>query len=298
MSTVATQSLLLLNGDFLAAQAAILEKRVRAEVTKRGNSAYKEIEGFVEPDRRSKTSLAWSYGYGRPSETKGARTFTPLPFWLNEGQLQGGPRRPDSVVGWCQMSARGGHPANHLVVVRRWTAPRAGQITVAGTVTHPVSAGNGIRARIMHKAREHGAWTVHNGKAKTPVESVSVEAGDAVDFVVHSRGNDGSDGFEWPVELRYLDDSSDEVWNSAVDFAPPPGKAVSRAARIAATWRAVYGRVATRDEMSSAVEFVSAQLKLMSADTTLVPGNMSREGQALANLAHMLLASNEFLYVE
>jgi hypothetical protein len=78
-STVATQSLFLLNGEFLAAQAAVLEKRVRAEVANRGNGDFGEIEGFVEPDRRPKSSLAWAYGYGRPSETTGVKSFTPLP---------------------------------------------------------------------------------------------------------------------------------------------------------------------------------------------------------------------------
>ena len=297
-STVATQSLLLLNGEFLATQAAVLEKRTRAEVGKHGNEAFGEARGFGAPQRRSESSLAWTYGYGRPSESTGVKSFTPLPYWLHEAQLQGGPRRPDSVVGWCQMSARGGHPANHLAVVRRWTAPRAGQVAVTGTLKHPVSAGNGIRARILHKARVLGSWTVHNSEAETPVESISIGAGDAVDCVVDSRGNDGSDGFEWQVEVRYVDGSGDQVWDSAVDFGPPEGTIPSIPARIAATWRAVYGRVATREEMASAVRFVKSQLKLMTEDATRVPKERSRHAQALVNLAHMLLASNEFLYVE
>lgn len=297
-STVATQSLLLINGDFLAAQAAVLEKRARAEVVHRGKATFAEIEGFAEPERPSTLSLAWAYGYGRPSETNGVKTFTPLPYWLNETQLQGGPSRPDSVVGWCQMSARGGHPANHLAVVRRWTAPMSGRIKVGGTLTHPVPNGNGIRARIVHGQRVYGEWIAHNRKVQTPAEGISVAAGDAVDFVVDSRGNDGSDGFEWPAEVRYVDGSSDVIWRSAVDFAPPSGQTLSLPARIAATWRIVYGRVASRGELASAMRFVKDQLDLMKDDPSRVPNESSRHSQALVNFAHMLLASNEFLYVE
>ncbi len=297
-STVATQSLLLMNGDFLIAQAKSLEKRVRAVVLKTGNAGFPEVEGFVKPDDRPKTSLAWSYGYGRPSEEDGVISFTPLPYWLHEEQLQGGPKRPDPVVGWCQMSKRGGHPANHLSVVRRWTAPRGGAVSVKGVLGHPVSAGNGIRARIIHKSRAQSTWTVHNKKTGTVVDQIHVEAGDFVDFVVDSRGNDGSDGFTWPVAIRYVDGSDNKPWRSVADFLPPPGTTPSIPARIAATWRAVYGRVATREEMASAVKYVRSQLKLMSADETHVPDETSREAQALVNFGHMLLASNEFLYVE
>ena len=297
-STVATQSLLLLNGDFLAAQAGVLEKRIRAEVLERGEKAFGEIEGFVEPHRPSKSSLAWSYGYGRPSESKGVESFQPFPYWHEGAQAQGSPRRPDSVVGWAQLSARGGHPANHLAVVRRWTAPRTGQIAATGTFGHPVSAGNGVRARIMHDARVHGEWIAHNKSVDTPVETISVQRGDAVDFVVDSRGGDGSDGFTWPVEVRYVDEPDDHVWRSAVDFGPPSGATPSVPALIAATWRAVYGRVATRDELASAVRHVNSQLELMTEDPSLVPAERNRQAQALVNFAHMLLASNEFLYVE
>ena len=110
LSTGATQSLLLLNGEFLAAQAGVLEEKVRAEVVKRGPEAFGESAGFFEEDNRPKLGLAWSYGYGRPSDTKGVKSFTPLPYWLHEAQLQGGPKRPDSVVGWCQMSTNGATP--------------------------------------------------------------------------------------------------------------------------------------------------------------------------------------------
>ena len=88
------------------------------------------------------------------------------------------------------------------------------------------------------------------------------------------------------------------MWRSAVDFGPPPEKIPSIPARIAATWRAIHGRVATREEMASSVRFVKSQLKLMTEDPSLVPKETSRHAQALVNLAHMLLASNEFLYVE
>ena len=296
-STVATQSLLLLNGDFLAAEAAVLEKRVRADVIKQGNEAFPEIEGFSEPVRRLKSCEAWTYGYGRPSETNGVRSFTPLPYWLeDESQLQGGPKRPNPIVGWCQLSPMGGHPANHLSVVRRWTAPREGRISISGKVSHPVPNGNGIRARIACNSQIHGSWKVHNSEEETLVASIDVEAGDAVDFVVDSLGNDGSDGFEWPVKLRYF--GSADVWRSAVDFAPPHNVVPSMPARIAATWRTIYGRAATREEMASAIKFVKSQQKLMTDDPSRVPNRTSRQAQAVINLAHMLLASNEFLYVE
>ncbi len=296
-STVATQSLLLLNGEFLAAQAGELEKRVRAEVVQRGKDAFAEIDGIEFADRPPSSS-AWAYGYGVPSETTGVKSFRPFPYWNDDAQAQGGPRVPDPAIGWAVLHARGGHPSNRYAVVRRWIAPRAGTIAAAGTLTHPNAPGNGIRARVVHKARVHGEWLSHNSTIETQVENISVQPGDTMDFVVDARGRDGSDNFIWTVEVRYVDGSGDDVWRSAVDFGPPAGAIPSIPARIAATWRRIYGRVATREELDSAVQFVSSQLALMAEDPTRVPKERSRHSQALANLAHMLLSSNEFLYVE
>ena len=296
-STVATQSLLLINGDFLAAQASVLEERVRADVVTLGAAAFQEIDG-IQMGRRTSKSSDWAYGYGVPSDKTGVKSFRPFPYWHNGAQARGSAKRPDSIVGWAQLSAREGHPSNRYAVVRRWIAPRGGQIGVTGTITHPVAAGNGIRARIVHKTQVFGEWTVHNNKFDTHVEKIFVQEGEAVDFVVDAQGRDGSDGFIWPVELRYADGPGHQVWDSAIDFAPPEGTIPSIPARIAATWRLVYGRVATSDELTAAVNFISSQLSMMTEDPSLVPAERSRHAQALVNLGHMLLASNEFLYVE
>lgn len=46
------------------------------------------------------------------------------------------------------------------------------------------------------------------------------------------------------------------------------------------------------------MNFVKSQLKLMKEDPSRIPDKTSLQAQALVNLAHMFLASNEFLYVE
>ena len=74
------------------------------------------------------------------------------------------------------------------------------------------------------------------------------------------------------------------VWN---DAGMTPEAQVDRA------WRFVYARTATVDERNEALAFLDRQSAILSA-------RMSQEDArkaALTDLCHMLVSSNEFLYV-
>lgn len=128
-STVATQSLMLMNGDFVIEQAAELARRAQREAADMVWPAYSsettQLAGQVDALRRTP---AWQFGYGRFDEaSQRVARFQPLPYWTG-GAWQGGAQLPDPQIGWVILHPAGGHPGHgaDFAAVRRWTAPRRG----------------------------------------------------------------------------------------------------------------------------------------------------------------------------
>ena len=169
-------------------------------------------------------SLAWQYGYGAIDESSGAlRDFHPLPYFTGTA-WGGGPSWPDPVLGWVQLTPRGGHAGNDLqhAAVRRWTAPRDGIVAIKSTAIHDVEAGDGIRCRLL--SSRHGviqSATVHHGQRDFNADSIPVKAGDTLDFVVDFHANLNSDQFLWAPTVRELA-AAPSTWDAARDFAGPP----------------------------------------------------------------------------
>ncbi len=171
---------------------------------------------------------AWLYGWGEFDEASGrVITFKPLPHWTGEA-WQGGPNWPDPKLGWVQIKADGGHAGNDLghAAIRRWIAPRAATVSIAGKAAHRPKEGNGIHARIV-SSRAGSLWdaVVHNKDAKAEVAGVCVEAGDTIDFVVDCRGDIGYDEFELaPVIRETAAQGEGAEWDAKKDFGggPPP----------------------------------------------------------------------------
>ncbi|MFO1006885.1 MAG: PSD1 and planctomycete cytochrome C domain-containing protein [Planctomycetaceae bacterium] len=175
------------------------------------------------PSLPSEESKAWSYGYGEFDDaTKKLKSFTPLPFF-NGNAWQGSATWPDPTLGWVQVTARGGHPGNDLAHagIRRWTAPRAGTYSVKSKVAHEVAEGDGIRCRIISsRSGVLAEALVHNRAETMDIASITLEAGDTLDFVVDIHGGLNSDQHLWsPVVTEQA--KPDLAWNAERDFTGP-----------------------------------------------------------------------------
>ena len=173
---------------------------------------------------------AWKYGYA-PYDAGSAShqldAFALFPFHSGKS-LQGDSEFPDKKngFGWSKLTAQGGHAGNsRYCVVRRWTSPVAGTIRLAGLLRHRSEPGDGVRASIYGPdGKILATWSAHNAEADTTVESVAIERGEPIDFVVDCQGSGNYDSFEWAplVVLASGDDKSGDVagsWSSKRDFA-------------------------------------------------------------------------------
>ncbi len=179
-------------------------------------------QATVEPLEESvATAVDWQYGYGAIDEpSQQVATFTPLPHFDGTA-WQGGPRFPDSKLGWVQLTADGGHPGNNRnhAAIRRWTVPRAATIQLKSTLTHEPTAGDGIRAFIVSSSSGVlASTTLHHDTKELNVERLQVKPGDTIDFVVDIGDVLNSDQFLWSASLTLADDDVNLSWNSVTDF--------------------------------------------------------------------------------
>ncbi len=179
----------------------------------------------------------WSYGFGELDVTQGKVVgFTPLPHFSGTA-WQGGSSFPDPALGWLQLSASGGHPGNDLkhAVVRRWIAPVAGDYRVQSKLIHEPNVGDGIRGFICHSRQGLlKSVTVHHSSEVMNLDSLRMEVGDTIDFVVDIREGLNSDQFLWSPEVALKSSSGSalageqSVWKADADFRGPPTAQLDR----------------------------------------------------------------------
>jgi hypothetical protein len=168
----------------------------------------------------------WQYGWGVYDPLSDRVDFHAFTQFVANA-WQGGPAIPDPTFRYAMLNVEGGHPgdASHQVI-RRWTAPAAGTLHIEGELKHPEPHGNGVIARIVSSSRGRvGEWTAANSVSPTPVNAVQVSAGETIDFVVDSRGDDGYDTFTWRTTLRLQQaDGVTKSWNShdGIEGPKPP----------------------------------------------------------------------------
>lgn len=294
-STVATQSLMLLNGNFVLDQAAKLADRAAQEAQPLSPQQQAAIHPIPTP-RLSR----WQYGYGQVDQTTGQTQFTPFPHWTGT-QWGGGAALPDPALGWAFLNPTGGHPdVSERSVIRRWSADRDGSITVTGNLSHPSDNGDGVRGRLVSsRSGVVAEWIAQHGSAATVVQSLAVHAGETIDFVLDCREDHNSDSFAWPIKLTMQSPEKATVTFSSVDdFAGPPESTESVPGQIIRVWQLAYCRPPSDDELTSAVQFIARQIETLDANPQAVPQGRGVVRQAMTNLCQSLLSSNEFLYVE
>ena len=298
-STVALQSLILMNGDFTLKQAEHLAKRSRTEAPSDLDRNLTQPYEARFPSRQA----AWQYGYGAVMDAASDAAlqqptvrFATLPHWTGS-QWQAGPAFPDPAIGYALLHPSGGHPGSveQPAVIRRWTAPHSGFVAIKGTLRHPSESGDGVRGRVIsNRSGLIGGWTAKTNSVETNVARIEVQQGDVLDFVTDCLENVTSDSFEWLAKLQLIDAAGTELgnWDSAADFHGP--LTTSAPQQIANAWRLAYCRPATTEEMELACQFFDQQLKTMKQTGT--PGD--HDLIALTNLCQQIFSSNEFLYTD
>jgi hypothetical protein len=246
-TTVPQQALFMMNSPFLIEQtrnllarpdvksATTVEKKVARiyEIALQREPEADELKlatKFIQKELTEKPQLdltpAWSYGYGELDTNAGKLAwFKMLPSFENN-VWQGGKKLPDEKLDYTSLTEIGGHPGEKNAVVRRWTAPRDGEVSIMGRIGHDADAGDGVRARIIHNnAKELGLWKVKKHKEETKVERFAVKKGDTIDFVVDKFGDLNSDSFTWAPTLQMFSSESrgpvTREWSAKEDFSGP-----------------------------------------------------------------------------
>lgn len=245
-TTVPQQALFMMNGPFVVEQARHILSRPEVRFAKATDEKVRSLyrlalqrepeademrlmTKFVEAQSAVPPQVetpAWTYGYGELDTNSGRLAwFKTLPSFKND-TWQGGDKLPDEKLDYTSLNENGGHPGEMVAVVRRWTAPRDGEINISGRLGHEADAGNGVRARALHNnERELGQWTAKKSKEKTSIEKVLVKKGDTIDFVVDKLGDLNSDSFTWAPAIEMLSAETrgpvTREWNAKEDFSGP-----------------------------------------------------------------------------
>ncbi len=298
VSTVAPQSLMMLNGEFILAQASrVAERAIAADLELNPTEANGVFDRSWLPSLPSPT---WLYGSGEIDEEAGViRDFHELPHYTGTS-WQGGPSLPDPVLGWVILHAGGGHPGNpRHPAIRRWIAPADGQLSIAGTLQHGSENGDGVRGRVLSADGIRGTWQASNKSTATEVPAFAVRSGETIDIVADCLEHETSDSFNWRVTLTFAPvDGRPVVHDSAIEFRGPADDLTRLPGQIIAAWKLILSRSPNDEELKQSLHFASGQMTLMSRDPQgTLPGRTPAH-QVLVNLCQMLINSNEFLYIE
>ena len=295
-STVATQSLMLLNGEFALDQADKLAERIAKEPAALTDEQEAGLAKIPGPPQR-----AWSYGYGT-FDAKKDRTssFTKFPHWTGSTWQVGG-KVPDAKLGYVFLNANGGHPdITGRDTIRRWTVPRDGVVSVTGQLHHPSPNGNGVEGLLVSsRSGKAGSWIAEHKGVDTAAASLRVKAGDTLDFITNSRGNHTSDSFAWKVTLTLkAEGHPDLVTSSDKDFRGPPESTETVPGQIVRAWQLTLCRPPSDGELALAVRFVANQTETFRSGKMTLPDSRTALRQAMVSLCQSLMGSNEFLYVD
>jgi hypothetical protein len=126
---------------------------------------------------------------------------------------------------------------------------------------------------------------------ETKIDTIEVEAGDEIWWVVDSRGTQSFDSFRWPVTLTGQGETP-HTWQSHTDFQGPSTAPLEK--QVILAWWLAYQRPPESDEFDHVMRWLERQI----AVDTQAQNPSSALQQAMVNLCQNLLGSNEFLYVE
>ena len=302
VSTVATQSLMLMNSQTVLDYAKSLAERCRAEPLLLTDEQKAQL-----PDLPPLASSTWQYGYGKyNTETNSVDQFTPFPHWTGNA-WQGGEKLPDPAIGYAFLSGNGGHPDSpERAVIRRWLVPQAGTVSMTGMLGHGSSNGDGVRGRLVSsRSGLIAEWTAFNGTAATAVDAIEVQSGDVLDLVTDCKETNTSDSFSWTVVFHLTPVPPEDgapiparSFDSSNGFHGPLQMPSDLSGQMARAWQLAMGREATPEEQQMSLQFMTNQIDAINEAGIVLPNNRDAFHESLINLCHALITSNEFLYVD
>jgi mono/diheme cytochrome c family protein len=255
-TTTPQQALFALNHHFVAARAKkivagldassaisqlyekVLGRMPSTEESRLADQYLLTVEQATTSGATSSTSAAWSYGYGVIDEIEGRlKSFTPLPYFTGSA-WQGGPQFPDGTLGWVQLSATGGHPGNDRqhAIVRRWTAPETMAVSIQSMFAHDRSEGDGVRVFIVSsKQGLLKSFALQNRQAELSIDSLQVEQGETIDFVVDINQVLNNDQFLWSPKIVTSQATQPglQSWDAEKDFEGNPASWLSPLEQLA-----------------------------------------------------------------
>ncbi len=247
-TTVPQQALFLMNSPFVVEQARILVRRPELANLTTGEQKVRQLYRILfqrDPDRAElKTGLefikkslqptepvrpssAWRYGFGKiDPATSALEHFFPLEFFsANAWRMRLGNDAKPLLV-----TASGGLTDDKLSrgVIRRWTAPCNGVVSVDGALGHAAAKGAGVNGYLLLNQKNLlGEWEAKHSKASTRVARIELRAGDTLDFVVKNAGVSTGEIFSWSPVISLVVPNPNETpglvpeWNAEADFAGP-----------------------------------------------------------------------------
>jgi mono/diheme cytochrome c family protein len=178
-------------------------------------------------------SSQWQYGFGKyDPATRRVTNFVQLTKFTGTA-WQAGTNLAEKAAGSLVLTPEGGRPAptNTLAAVRRWTAPRDGQIHVEGELRTTETRGDGVHATIVHSGGPTlGEWAATTNGVQTSVKACAVKKGDTVDFIVDCRNDPTGDTFRWAPIVSMIDAESKAamitagepmVWDAKANLVDP-----------------------------------------------------------------------------
>ena len=251
VTTVPQQALFFMNSPFVMEQSRVLAGKVPVtDPSQKVRALYRSILGrdpranelaaalqFVSEDKlaAAREPSPWRYGTGEyRAESERVDGFTEFAYFAAD-RWQDGPAIPAARSGKATLQAAGGEPGEkpNQAVVRRWTSPVGGTLSIEGTFRHnqpAVPYGDGVRGRIVSSRHgELASWSVNGSGVETKLNGFAVEKGDTIDFLVDGRRDGENDAFTWTPTLK----SGGKTWIAKDEFAGPAPEPLNVWARLA-----------------------------------------------------------------
>jgi hypothetical protein len=178
----------------------------------------------------------WQYGQGEYDD-KAERVKTFKPFaWFLDGEWRNSAMPGDPRQSAAFLNNKGGftYEGKANALMRRWTAPFDGRVTITGTLEQTFENGcrkcEGVQGIVVSsRAGKVGNWTAVPTKTETSVKEVIVQRGDTLDFIADASKGGSGNSFKWEVTIR----RDAEDWNSSRDFRNPAVNVLSAWERYA-----------------------------------------------------------------
>jgi hypothetical protein len=304
---------MMMNNEFLLEQSEKIAKRVIAQSgTSKSESATQAApraapQGASEWQLPTAPASPWRYGTGTLNKESGKVEGFYEFSQQTQGRSHPGVQVPDATTGWVFLTESGGHPGNPAYpAIRRWIAPESGTVEISGSLSHGSANGDGVIGFVSSKLGQAGSWSIQAGSVSTAVANLVVEAGDAIDLVLECGQQETSDSFTWTVKIT-LNPTAPQpgesarnsmVFDSAIGFRLQQEDTSALGHQIIAAWKHILHRFPTDKELAVLSRFVPAQLELLYREPQRLSSGSTPTSQVLTNICHMLLNTNEFLYVD